>query len=164
MAAVIIVGWFVGFYAVQFFKPGLGQDEMITLHKDIATPALLLIVLRSLWRFTHRPPHTPQDTAFKEFAVKAGHIVLYVLMFVMPFSGWIDSSGAGYPIEFAGMIPLPPLVPKNLALDHLYNEIHCYVGYVTGVVILGDIVMALKHHFIDRDYTMRGMLPRGKRA
>ena len=62
MGAVIIVGWLVGFYAVQMFKPGLGQDEMITLHKDIATPVLLLIVLRILWRLTHRPPHAPQAT------------------------------------------------------------------------------------------------------
>ena len=164
MAAVIIVGWFVGFYAVQFFQPGLAQDRMITLHKDIATPALLLIVLRSLWRMTHRPPHVPQETAFQNFAVKAGHFLLYVLMFVMPFSGWADSSSAGYPIEFAGVIPLPPLVPKNLAAEPIYNAIHCYVGYFTGVVILGHIVMALKHHFIDRDFTLRGMLPRSKRA
>lgn len=164
MAAVIIVGWFVGFYAVQLLKPGLGQDEIITLHKDIATPALLLIVLRSLWRVTHRPPHVAYKSAFQRFAVQSGHFLLYALMFVMPFSGWLDSSAAGYPIEFAGIIPLPPLVPKNLAMDGYYNTIHCWVGYFTGVVILGHVVMALKHHFIDRDHTLRGMLPRCKSA
>ena len=160
MGAVIIVGWLVGFYAVQMFKPGLGQDEMITLHKDIATPVLLLIVLRSLWRLTHQPPHAPQATAFQNFAVKGGHFLLYVLMFVMPISGWADSSSAGYPIEFAGLFPLPPLVPKNPAMEGFYNTVHCYVGYFTGVVILGHIAMALKHHFVDRDNTLRGMLPR----
>ena len=43
-------------------------------------------------------------------------------------------------------------------------HIHCYVGYFTGAMILGHIVMALKHHFIDRDHTLRGMLPSAKRS
>lgn len=164
MAAIIIVGWFVGLYAVQMFKPGVPQDSMIALHKDIATPVLLLIVLRSLWRLTHRPPHVLQASAFQGFAVQAGHLLLYVLMIVMPISGWADSSSAGYTVEFAGIIPLPTLVPKNPAAEQIYNAIHCYVGWFTGVVILGHIVMALKHHFIDRDHTLRGMLPSGKRV
>jgi cytochrome b561 len=50
MAAIIIVGWFVGFYAAEMLSysvPHSGKAEMITLHKDIATTVLLLIVLRA---------------------------------------------------------------------------------------------------------------------
>jgi cytochrome b561 len=55
-------------------------------------------------------------------------------------------------------------VPTNHVIQPTYDAIHKYVGWFTGVVILGHIAMALKHHFIDRDYTLRGMLPGGKRA
>jgi cytochrome b561 len=167
MAAIIIVGWFIGFYGAEMLSysvPNSGKAEMITLHKDIATTVLLLIVLRSLWRVTHRPPHAAHASAFQGFAVQAGHLLLYVLMIAMPLSGWATSSSAGYQVEFAGIIPLPTLVPKDAATAPIYDAIHRYVGWFTGVVILGHIAMALKHHFVDRDYTLLGMLPWRKRA
>jgi cytochrome b561 len=167
MAAIIIVGWFVGFYAAEMLSysvPHSGKAEMITLHKDISTTVLLLIVLRSAWRLTHRPPHAPHTSAFQRFAVQAGHFMLYFLMIAMPISGWANSSSAGYTVEFAGIIPLPPLVATNHAIQPVYDAIHKYLGWFAGAVILGHIVMALKHHFIDRDHTLRGMLPGRKRV
>jgi cytochrome b561 len=165
MAAIIIVGWFVGFYASEFLSysnPHSGKAGMITLHKDIATTVLLLIVLRSAWRLTHRPPHAAHSSAFQSFAVWAGHLMLYALMIAMPISGWVTSSAAGYPVDFAGIIPLPALVSKSAAIESVADPIHIYLGWFTGVVILGHIAMALKHHFVDRDDTLRGMLPARK--
>jgi cytochrome b561 len=167
MAAIIIVAWFVGFYGAEMLSysvPHSGKAEMITLHKNISTTVLLLIVLRSAWRLTHRPPHAPHTSAFQHFAVQAGHFMLYFLMIAMPLSGWANSSSAGYAVEFAGIIPLPALVPTNPAIQPIYDAIHQYLGWFTGALILGHIVMALKHHFIDRDHTLRGMLPGRKRA
>jgi cytochrome b561 len=167
MAAIIIVGWFIGFYGEEMLSysvPNSGKAAMITLHKEICTTVLLLIVLRSAWRLTHRPPHAPHTSGFQRFAVQAGHFMLYLLMIAMPLSGWANSSSAGYPVEFAGIIPLPALVPTNHAIQPTYDAIHKYLGWFTGLVILGHIAMAFKHHFIDRDDTLRGMLPRCKRA
>ncbi|MEA3118678.1 MAG: hypothetical protein QOI13_1948 [Paraburkholderia sp.] len=167
MAAIIIVGWFVGFYAAEMLSysvPHSGKAEMITLHKDISTTVLLLIVLRSAWRLTHRPPHAPHTSALQRFAVQAGHFMLYFLMIALPISGWANSSSAGYPVEFAGIIPLPALVPTNHAIQPIYDAIHKYLGWFTGAMILGHIAMALKHHFIDHDHTLRGMLPGCKRV
>jgi cytochrome b561 len=167
MAAIIIVGWFIGFYGAEMLSysvPHSGKAAMITLHKDISTTVLLLIVLRSAWRLTHRPPHAPHASGFQRFAVQAGHFMLYFLMIAMPISGWANSSSAGYTVEFAGIFPLPALVPTNHAIQPIYDAIHKYLGWFTGAVILGHIAMALKHHFIDRDHTLRGMLPGCKRT
>ncbi len=163
MAAIIIVCWFVGFYGAEILSysvPNSGKAAVITLHKDIASTVLLLIVLRSLWRLTHRPPHAPQTSAFQSFAVWAGHLLLYFLMIVMPISGWANSSSAGYTVHFAGLIPLPPLTPINHAIQPTYDAIHKYLGWFTGIVVLGHLAMALKHHVVDRDDTLRRMLPR----
>ncbi len=163
MAAIIIIGWFVGFYGAEMLSygvPNSGKAQMITLHKDIASTVLLLIVLRSAWRLTHQPPHAPQASAFQSFAVWAGHLALYVLMFATPLTGWANSSSAGYTVHFAGIIALPPLLPVNHAIQPTYDAIHRYLGWFTGVIVVGHIGMALKHHFIDRDTTLRGMLPR----
>ena len=167
MAAIIIVGWFVGFYGAEMLSysvPNSGKAAMITLHKDICTTVLLLIVLRSAWRLTHRPPHAPDTSAFQRFAVRAGHFMLYFMMVAVPISGWANSSSAGYPVEFAGFIPMPALVPTNHAIQPIYDAIHKYLGWFTGAVILGHIAMAFKHHLIDRDHTLRGMLPGRKRV
>lgn len=132
---------------------------MITIHKNIATTTLFLIVGRILWRVTHRPPELENVNPIMARAAHVGHLVLYGLMVVVPVSGWANSSSAGYPIPVAWLFKIPPLVAKNEALTPTLSALHAYAAWTLLVVVAGHVAFALKHRFIDKDPSFASMLP-----
>jgi Cytochrome B561 len=90
----------------------------------------------------------------------AGHLLLYCIALVgLPMSGWYWSSVADKPIMVAGLFLLPTLVEPDQSLYDLAKSIHTYTAWLCGALVGGHVVFALKHHFIDKDRVLAGMLP-----
>jgi cytochrome b561 len=53
------------------------------------------------------------------------------------------------------------VIPRNVELGEMAEEIHEFVGYLLIACILLHIAGALKHHIIDKDGTLMRM--KGKR-
>ncbi len=56
MAVIFIAAWAVGFFSGNFLSyesDGSFKGDVITLHKNIATPIIFLMVIRLFWRYTH---------------------------------------------------------------------------------------------------------------
>jgi cytochrome b561 len=132
--------------------------KMFNWHKWLGITILGLVAVRSLWRLTHRPPALLPMPAWQAAAAHGLHALLYVLMFVLPLSGWIYSNYAGFPIVYLSRIPLPTLVEKNRELAQRWQGYHQLLGWVLLTVIAMHVLAALKHHLVDRDDTMRRML------
>ena len=94
-----------------------------------------------------------------QFAAHAGHALLYLLMIVIPLSGWLMSSANGFQTVWFGVLPIPDLLEKNRELGKVLQTVHFSLNVVLIVVLIGHIGAALKHHFIDRDDVLTRMLP-----
>jgi cytochrome b561 len=166
MAAIIIVAWGVGYYGGAMLHYGVDDAETaqkvwaITLHKSIATTTLFLIVARVLWRIFHRPPPLGDMPEVMKHVTHLGHFALYALMVAVPLSGWWNSSSAGYPIPVAGLFTIPQLGPKNPELTPYLVWAHWFFAWALAITVVGHVAFALKHHFIDKDDTIRAMLPK----
>lgn len=163
MAVIIIVAWLIGFYSATFLSystPHSKKAEVITFHKEIATLVLFLVVLRFLWRMTHKTPAFPADMSpLMKFAAHAGHFLLYAFMLAVPVSGWFYSSAAGYPIPVVWLFNLPEIISKTSpATAELFRETHMYLAYIIGILVVGHVAMAIKHQFIDKDGTIDKMI------
>ena len=81
-------------------------------HKSIGVIVLLLVFLRLAWRATHRPPPLPDSLKpWESRAASLTHLLLYLLMLVLPLSGWIMVSSS--PLE------IPTLLFNGLQWPHL---------------------------------------------
>ena len=81
-------------------------------HKTFGISVLILAIIRLLWRFTHAVPVLPPEIPkIQQHAASATHVVMYVLMFAIPISGWILVSTS--PLE------LPTLLFNVIHLPHL---------------------------------------------
>jgi cytochrome b561 len=89
----------------------------------------------------------------------AGHLALYAFMLIIPITGWLMSSAKGGPTVWFGILPLPDLIGKDKALGHLLEDVHGALSWTLVTLIAGHVLAALKHHFIDRDDTLRRMAP-----
>ncbi|GGL47379.1 cytochrome b561 [Pseudomonas brenneri] len=161
MALIWIVAWVVGIVAVHWRDEFNPQHQLTFLHKAMASTLLFLIVLRIAWRLAHPAPAMPNTmTPLVKRAAFIGHLLLYSVALVgLPISGWYWSSVADKPILVAGLFLLPPLVEADKSLYDLAKAIHTYTSWLCGVLVGGHVVVALKHHFIDKDKVLTGMLP-----
>jgi cytochrome b561 len=147
-------------------KPSLQKINMFALHKSVGLTVLALFLLRVLWRaIDRRPPDVPAPR-WQHLAAKAVHGFLYLLIAAIPLSGWAFNSAHGFPLQYFKQFNLPALVEKNPELSDILGTVHVYLFWFLLLVLVAHVGGALKHHFIDRDDTLRRMLPfgRAKRA
>ena len=154
---------FIGIISIGFYMTDLPLGprklKIYALHKSIGLTLLALASLRLVWRLGERRPALPPMPFWQERAAAATHVLLYVLMFAIPLSGWLYNSAAGFPLQWFHLVYLPALIAADPGLKGLAKEAH-ETGAVTLIaVVVLHAAAALKHHFIDRDGTLRAMLP-----
>ena len=155
----------IGLLALGFYMHDLPLSpeklQLYSWHKWAGVTVFVLVIVRGIWRFIHRPPPLPASMApHLQLAAHAGHFLLYALMLAIPVSGWLMSSAKGFQTVWFGVLPLPDLVGKDRALGHLLGEVHEWLNVLFVTVLVGHVAAALKHHFIDRDDVLHRMLPR----
>ncbi len=137
--------------------PGL-RAEWFNWHKSVGIVLGLLIVLRGLWRLTHRPPALPNTMPlWQTWAANASHAVLYICMVAMPVSGFLGSSFTAYPIKFFGT-PLPRLWEASADLKEIFSGIHTACSHLFMLMIAIHILAAVLH-MVRRDGIAKRMLP-----
>lgn len=126
--------------------------QLYSWHKWAGISALLLVLLRLLWRLFHAAPALPASMPLWLQKLSAlAHAALYLLMLAIPLSGWLMSSAKGFPVVWFGVLRLPDLVAKNEGLGEILKEVHEGLNIALLVLVIGHALAALKHHFIDRD-------------
>ena len=155
---LIAVGWALGYYMAGLpFSPQ--KLKYVSWHKWLGVTIFLVAAFRLSWRLGHDVPPLPPMPAWQRAAAVTGHWLLYVLILVIPFTGWLFSSAAGVPTVYLGLVQLPDLIAKNKATADLLRATHEILNWTLLAVVLGHTAFALKHHFIDRDAVLGRMLP-----
>jgi cytochrome b561 len=155
---------FFGMLGLGFYMQGLPLSpdklKLYSWHKWVGVTVFLLALFRIAWRVTHQPPALPSSMPrLMQIAAHAGHHMLYMLMFLIPLSGWLMSSAKGFQTVWFGILPIPDLIEKNKLLGDLLQTVHVSLNYLFIAVLIGHIGAALKHHFIDKDDILTRMLP-----
>lgn len=86
-----------------------------------------------------------------------GHYALYFFMFAVPLSGWLMSSAMGVQTVWFGVLPLPDLLDKNKAAADFFSAAHLYLNWAFIITVIGHVLAALKHQFIDKDNLLARM-------
>jgi cytochrome b561 len=162
--ALILVQGMIGLIMVALPKEP-SVIAVFSLHKSLGLTILLFAGLRLAWRaFDPRPDALPSVPRWQTRAARAGHVVLYALIFAVPLSGWwFDSASALRPLYWFGLFEVPHLGGPDPAWKHFAAETHWYLFSLLIVVAAGHATVAFAHHFNNRDDTLRRMLP-GRRA
>lgn len=129
------------------------------LHKSIGITLFAVMILRVIWRFISPPPKplSSYSTLTRLSAVSV-HLLLYGILFAIFISGYLISTADGKPIEVFGLLSVPATLEGVAGQADLAGDIHLWLAW--SVVILSGLhaLAALKHHFIDRDNTLKRML------
>jgi cytochrome b561 len=131
------------------------QDKVQDIHVSLGLTTLLLILVRVGSRLFVSVPELPRDLApWESYLARAVQILLYVLMLVLPFSGWLLLTVRQAPVPFWG-IDLPGLPgleayagPAHRAFGKSVKHFHIFtlIWAVWALVAL-HVAGAVKHQF-----------------
>jgi len=149
----------LGFYMVDLDYYSTWYQTAPDLHKSIGICLFAVMVLRALWRnIQPTPEHLPSHSKLERRIGHITHISLYIIFFLICISGYLITTADGRGIEVFGLFTVPSLGEFIQNQEDIAGSIHEWLAYsiiaLSGLHALG----ALKHHFIDKDATLKRML------
>jgi cytochrome b561 len=170
IAALILASYVVVYCAAWFTEERTpGWVFLVRSHQAIGLTVGVLTVVRLLWRLNTTQPAPEPASAVQQMSARAVHWLLYILLLIMPLTGWIGANGD---LQF-GSITIPAFrhtpvydlfVTRGLGVDWKTFErpIDAFHKDIVGPLILWPLVFvhigaALYHHFVLRDRTLSRM-------
>ncbi|HXZ01020.1 MAG TPA: cytochrome b/b6 domain-containing protein [Stellaceae bacterium] len=139
---------------------GLLQDTLFVTHESLGLTVLGLTLLRLLWRLARpAPPPSSALTPLERRASGGVHALLYLLLFLMPVTGYLFVAFSGIELRYLGLIPVPLLVAKAKPPADLALAIHASLQWAIYGLAALHIGAALYHHFRRRNDVLGRMLP-----
>jgi len=151
----------LGLYMTRADFDAARKFDLYQLHKALGWLALVLTVARLVVRaFTPAPAPLATISPMMNGLARAAHFALYGLALIVGLSGWVRISSAiiPIPIDLFGFANVPDIAPMNLELSDAMASAHRLAAYALAALVALHAAAALKHHFINRDATLRRMM------
>jgi cytochrome b561 len=161
MAGLIFAA--IGLGAVSAYLP-VGQEprkSLLELHKSLGFTIFALLLIRIVWRLlTGEPGYRQPLDRLTRLASRAGHGALYVLMLLMPVTGYLFSAAGGYSLPWFGLFQWPRLLPRDKGVAEWGEFLHDRGAWVIAAVILLHLAAVAYHHWVKRDEVLSRMTAR----
>lgn len=164
--AVLVIALFaLGLFMVKLAPETPEEIEKTffwySLHKTLGLSVLTLACLRIAILFLQpRPASVEGHNSLEVTAAHIVHWMLYGLIFLMPLTGWLHHSTTEGLAPIWGPFPERiAFVPATFEWERIFAFAHYSTAYLMAALVLLHIAGALKHLVIDRDGTLRRMLP-----
>ena len=164
----ILMHWLVGLLLLGQFAFGVLLEDIprntpargyfVNLHKSAGILLGLLILLRIVWRLTHKPPPLPPSMPqWQQRVAHASHLAMYACMLLMPLSGYLASNFSKHGIKFLNTWKWAPWGSDDKALYALFNQTHQVTAWLLAMLVALHLLAVLKHALIDRDHLFSRM-------
>ena len=160
LSAIVIFALFgVGFWMVDLTYYSEWYRTAPHWHKSIGILLLVATLFRLGWKlFTPTPRGIESHTKMVKLATKIGHATIYIVLFIILFSGYFISSADGRGIEVFNWFEVPGLGALIDNQEDIAGDVHKYAAYSLMALVVLHLGAALKHHFIDKDATLTRMI------
>jgi cytochrome b561 len=157
----------IALIAVGIYMEETETYALYPIHKSVGVLILPFILYRVIWRM-QQGWLTPVSIYSKveQMLSKIVHWVLILGTVLFPVSGMMMSGGGGHGIPLFGLTllarnPNPEnpqeVIPLNETVAGIGHEMHEILAGVMIAAIVLHLIGALKHHFVDKDATLRRM-------
>ncbi len=158
--------WLMGIFIICMFVMGWGRDfagpemkdKIMVWHVSVGLVLLALFFVRLASRINYAAPDI-SGARPERVAAHVAHFFLYVLMFVMPLTGWLYISARGVMPRFLGVGDIPALLQKDRALAVFFKDLHETLAYGFAALVILHALAAFHRHFFRRDGTLKKMAP-----
>ncbi|NNK68272.1 MAG: cytochrome [Rhodobacteraceae bacterium] len=134
---------------------------LFSLHKTVGVTAFFVALARIAWALTQpKPAALHPDRRFETRLAETVHWLLYASLVLVPLSGWLHHAAAtGFAPIWWPFGQTLPFVPQSAAVANFFAGLHFVFTKVLAASVILHIAGALKHALVDKDATLRRMLP-----
>ncbi len=144
--------------------PGSVKNALLGQHMSVGLCVLLLTVLRLAWRRKHGTPALPSSISPRlQWAARTNQGLLYVLLLLLPLSGWTMVSAAGIAPSLFGTVPLPALLTASTQSHQVLKLVHLSLNTLLFIALSLHVGAALRHG-LRGDGVLASMLPGTRRG
>jgi len=156
-------GWWMGRAA-----PGAQMQAAYELHYLIGVLMLVLVLGRVGWRlFAPAVINDADKPGWESTAAHITHYVFYTCLFGLPLTGWamVSATSRETDLTLLNLTPWPLLPLGELShatlwtIEAVAESLHWGLALSLVAMIPIHVCAALKHHLIDRDDVLHGILP-----
>ena len=165
-AILVFTALLAGIYAVYYAGCcSAARTSTFLLHAYAGLSLLGLVVVRLVFRAFFPWPHAEKKERFDPGAIVATviHWLLYVMMLMIPLTGWIVASAMGCCVYVPGLPNVNELslgmTDVNLADVSAAYQVHVFMAWTIMALISMHVAAALFHHFILKNDALKRMLP-----
>lgn len=160
LVALAVIGlYLLGLYigSLSYYDPA--YRTVPHWHKSIGLLLAFIMIFRICWRLlTPQPAPLAGHHYWEQVGAKLGHLALYVLLLAVLFSGYLISTADGRAINLFNWFALPALPTLMENQEDIAGEAHFILATLLICLAALHALAALKHHFIDKDTTLKRML------
>jgi len=163
----ITLHWLVALAVIGLFALGLWMVELgyydpwyrrgPDLHKSIGILLFSVMIIRLFWRISNKRPLSLGKPLERRLSGIV-HALLYLILFLLMFSGYMISTADGRAIDVFDLFSAPALFSGYENQEDIAGLVHQILAYSLIALVVLHALAALKHHFIDRDRTLKRML------
>lgn len=162
LVAAFLVGQFVTGWLSENASSRETSDGLIRTHFQLGVILSALIVMRVLWRLSHKPPEPlPGEPVWRERTAQIVHGLIYLLLLALPITGYIVFVHMQLAMDVFGLFTVPTVfVPQyedeTLRAGAWY--VHRYAGWLLAGLVTLHVMAALFHQFALKDGLLRRMV------
>lgn len=158
LAALLVFMFVLGWYMTGLGYLDPFYHRAFDLHRSAGVVTAMLVLLRIGWALANPRPRLPETMhRWERAAAHTGHALLYVLMVLIPVTGYLISTADGNPFTVFGVLRIPALFGRVPGLADTAGQAHYLLALAGAWLVLAHVLAALKHQFLDRDGTLTRM-------
>jgi cytochrome b561 len=158
LVAITVIGLFVlGLWMVTLGYYDPWYQRAPNIHKSIGILLFATMLARLVWRYSNPSPEI-SGSAMEKKAASWAHRLMYALMYLLMLSGYLISTADGRSIDVFGWFSVPATLSGIENQEDIAGKIHELLAFTLLTLAFVHALAALKHHFVDRDQTLKRML------
>ena len=159
-ALLTLVLFGLGLWMVELGYYDNYYHQAPALHISLGILLFGLTLIRVLWRVSQvTPPPVSNQSATQIKLAQYSKWALYSLLVLLAATGYLITSADGTGASFFDWFLIPSSIQLSSANVDSAGELHEWGAWLLIAVIAAHAGAALIHHFINKDETLKRMLP-----
>ena len=159
LVAVAVLGLFaLGWYMVELTYYDLLYNTLPHIHKSVGMLLIAVFAFRIGWSWINPKPRPLSEVRWQRIAANAAHHSMNLLIGLILLTGYLIPTAEGRGIEVFDWFEVPATITSLPRQEDLSGLLHEYMSYLLIGLVLVHALAALKHHFINRDNSLRRIL------